>query len=71
MDTDTDTDTDTPNMIDITGPEHVEIALNEAHEIIWVNVDGICRLRICKVKHLVIEDMKAQQPHNHDNHNGD
>lgn len=62
-------DISTPNMIDIRGPEHVEIALDEDHETIWVNVDGVCRLRICGVKHLVIDDMK--HPNLKSNHNGD
>lgn len=55
-----DISANTPNMTDIRSPEAVEIALDEAHETIWVNVDGICRLRICGVKHLTIEDMQEQ-----------
>jgi len=43
-------------MLDITLPHHVEIRiasrkdkLGEERPIVWVNVDGVCRLRICRV----------------------
>jgi hypothetical protein len=38
-------------MIDITNPDHrVEIQIRGDGQVIWVNVDGICRLRICQIE---------------------
>jgi hypothetical protein len=34
-------------MLDITLPHHVEIKIAEG--VVWVNVDGVCRLRICRI----------------------
>lgn len=33
-------------MIDINSPEVVEVSINEDGTKLWVNVDGICRLRV-------------------------
>lgn len=52
------------NMIDITAPEH-EVEIMITNEIsgqkLWVNVDGICRLRICGITPdtLRIEDKRG------------
>lgn len=32
---------------DITEPQNVEIQIRNDGKVIWVNVDGICVLRIC------------------------
>lgn len=45
-------------MIDITAPKYeVEIAISKDYDgnVIWVNVDGICRLRICRVSSEIIK----------------
>lgn len=39
--------------VDITEPEHgVIIAVSPDRKTIWVNVDGICALRVCRIPHL-------------------
>ncbi len=34
-------------MLDITRPDNVEVQFSANGLTLWVNVDGICRLRIC------------------------
>ena len=40
--------------VDITQPAHgVEVRTN-SNGVLWVNVDGVCVLRVCRVEHLEI-----------------
>ena len=41
--------------LDITAPQHVEIQLREDKTVLWVNVNGVCALRICRIESLKIE----------------
>jgi len=42
--------------IDLTEPRHgVEVITDKNNHIVWVNVDGICVLRICRISTLVTE----------------
>lgn len=43
-------------MQDITAPEEVEILVRRDGTVIWVNIDGRCALRACRIKQLVVED---------------
>lgn len=43
-------------MKDISGPEHVEILIRHDGKVVWINVDGICHLRICGMNKLVLTD---------------
>jgi len=43
-------------MIDVTGPEVVEISIRRDGKVVWVNVDGICLFRACQIKILSLED---------------
>jgi hypothetical protein len=46
-------------MIDITAPDKsVEVSIRKDGTVIWVNVDGVCKLRICQIPHLVIDDRR-------------
>jgi hypothetical protein len=40
-------------MIDITGPEH-EVEVKYSNGVLWVNVDGICKLRICQIREEIL-----------------
>jgi hypothetical protein len=43
------------NMLDITAPDHpVEVQIREDETVLWVNVDGLCVLRICRMKGMKI-----------------
>jgi hypothetical protein len=49
----------TEEMIDITKPDHgVEVMIKNDGSVMWVNVDGVCRLRICRMPHLVVYDLR-------------
>jgi hypothetical protein len=41
-------------LLDITGAENVEVLIREDKKVIWINVNGLCRLRICQIKILEI-----------------
>jgi hypothetical protein len=43
-------------MIDITAPETVQVQINLHGNTLWVNVDGICRFRACRIGNLAIYD---------------
>lgn len=42
------------SMIDITGAEIVEVQVRSDGKVLWVNIDGICRLRVNQINHLKI-----------------
>ena len=42
--------------LDITGADNVEIQIRRDSNVIWVNVQGVCALRICQIKNLVLTD---------------
>ena len=37
--------------LDITAPDHVEITIRDDGKVVWINVDAVCVLRICRAKH--------------------
>ena len=41
-------------MLDITGANEVEIEVRHDNSVIWVNVDGVCALRICRIKRVTL-----------------
>ena len=43
-------------MIDITAPQDVEIVIRHDASVIWVNVDGACVLRICRIPVLRLDN---------------
>jgi predicted transcriptional regulator len=47
-------------MLDINHPAIVEVKINHRGDVIWINIDGICRLRACGVKTLLIEDERDE-----------
>ena len=41
-------------MLDITGPVGiVEVEVRAQHGVLWVNIEGICVLRICKIDSVI------------------
>jgi len=40
--------------VDITEPEVVEVLSDIARGIIWVNVNGVCIFRACRIKNLTL-----------------
>jgi len=43
-------------LVDITAPDIVQIQIRKDAKVIWVNIDGICVLRACRIKHLIVEN---------------
>ena len=48
-------------MIDITAPEVAEIQIRWDGAVIWVNVDGRCVLRCCRIGKLVVNDDRTKR----------
>lgn len=43
--------------VDITEPEHgVDVATNHDNTVLWVNVDGVCILRVCRCPVIIINN---------------
>lgn len=48
-------------MIDITSPEYpIEIAIRNDGDVIWVNVDGKCVLRVCGIQAIMLNDYRKK-----------
>jgi hypothetical protein len=45
--------------MDVAGPEAVEVEVRADGTVIWVNVDGICRFRACRVGRLTVTDHRS------------
>jgi hypothetical protein len=45
-------------MLDVTGPQLVEIQIRSDGKVIWVNIDGVCLLRCCRIESLRIDDAR-------------
>jgi hypothetical protein len=45
-------------MTDITAPQVVQIMVSDDGKIFWVNVDGVCRLRACRIGKVEIVDQR-------------
>jgi hypothetical protein len=43
-----------PNMLDITGAKLVEVKVSKNGKVLWVNVNGQCKLRICQIAELQV-----------------
>lgn len=43
---------------DITAPQEVEVSIKHDSKVIWVNVDGVCRLRCCAIGNLTVDDQR-------------
>lgn len=45
--------------LDITSPHVVQIDVRRDKSVIWVNVDGVCVLRICQIPELILSNPGA------------
>lgn len=48
-------------MIDITKAETVQIQIRGDGQVVWVNVDGVCQLRVCQCKHVQVDDERYEK----------
>jgi len=42
------------NLKDITGAQAVEVSVDRGRGVVWVNVDGVCALRVCRIQGPII-----------------
>lgn len=50
-------------VLDITcsaATQEVEVSIKKDGKVLWVNIDGICRLRVCRIPYLVIKDDRSR-----------
>lgn len=49
--------------LDITEPSNIEIKVRADGQVVWVNVDGVCLLRACRIPTdgLVVEDARPNK----------
>lgn len=40
---------------DITAPQVVQVQIDHNRGVVWVNVDGICVFRACRIEHIVVD----------------
>jgi len=50
-----------PEQIDLHDSKVVELVIRDDGKVVWVNVDGVCRLRVCRIESLVIEDQRKKK----------
>lgn len=48
-------------MLDVTAPDYVEIVVSHDERKVWINVDGRCLLRACRIQHIKIEDGRKKK----------
>jgi hypothetical protein len=48
------------NQMDITGADTVQVSHSSNGSVIWVNVNGLCLLRICRIRHLEFGDVHVR-----------
>jgi len=53
-------------MLDITAPKHVEVTTSANSKVLWVNVDGECALRCCRIEHITLNGVPAVDIIKHD-----
>ena len=46
--------------LDITEPQSVEIQIRNDGKVIWINIDGACVFRACRIKELSVIDERVQ-----------
>ncbi len=46
----------TRTMQDVTGPGFLEVVISEDGKTVWINAEGFCILRACKINHLTVDD---------------
>jgi len=47
-------------MLDITGANTVELQVRGDGKVVWVNVDGVCALRICRIDEVIVNDERLE-----------
>lgn len=43
--------------VDVTGAKRVEVKIDSKRGVLWVNINDVCVLRICKVQEFSVEQV--------------
>lgn len=43
--------------VDVTGAKHVEVQIDAGRNVLWVNVNGVCLLRICRIEEFSVKQV--------------
>jgi len=46
--------------VDVTGADVVEISIREDGKVVWINVDGMCACRVCRIGEIIIDDRRVK-----------
>ena len=46
---------------DVMAPQHVEVLIREDGQTLWVNVDGVCKFRACKIGKVKVNDQRVSK----------
>lgn len=46
--------------LDFTKPQTVEIEIRGDGKVVWINIDGLCRLRVCRIENLTLTDERKK-----------
>jgi hypothetical protein len=44
----------------LTAPKIVEVEIRNDGKVLWINVDGKCELRACRIEELVLTDHREE-----------
>lgn len=47
-------------MLDVTAPEHVQVQIRGDGKVVWVNIDGACAFRACRIGEFELTDGRKQ-----------
>ena len=50
---------DSSKMQDVAAPEGLEIEIRADGSVVWIHIDGVTALRVCRVKNLIITDHRT------------
>lgn len=50
-----------PEQLDLMGARSVDITIRADGKTVWVNVDGVCRFRVCRIEQLALYDQREQK----------
>ena len=51
----------TGTMLDVTEPDILEVLVDRRGRRVWINVEGVCMFRACKIRELVVRDEGKEQ----------
>ena len=51
---------DDNQLTDIRAPQSVQVTIRADGKVLWVDVDGACRLRCCKIGRFEIDDLREE-----------